>query len=183
MTARAFFSGLSGSVLAKETHYVSASESPRVIVLTGSEGASTRLQRMCEALEIEIITVTSHHDLPLGLHHMRPMAVISELDPQSLASCAALRCIASYDQDMPVLLVAGDDPAVLGTIDAAQELWKLSGLHRLAAAPAPGDLIHFFYQAGRHSGLGRLMPIAIRRDRPLDQPHGAAASGPPHWPV
>ena len=160
MTAQVFFSSLPGSGLAKETHYVSESEAQSVIVLAGAEGASIRLQRMCAALEIRTVVVVSHHDLPFRLHHTRPIAVISELDPQGLASCAALRTIASYDQDMPVLLVTGDDPLVLGTIDAAEELWQLSGLHRLATAPAPGDLIHFLYRAGRQSGFGRLMPLA-----------------------
>jgi len=115
---------------------------------------------MCDALLIELVAINSHHDLPFRLHHHRPMAVISEIDPQGIASCAALRSIAAYNPEMPVLLVAGDDPNVLGTIDAAEQLWCLSNLHRVAAPPAPSDLIGFLFQAGRHSGLGRLIPMS-----------------------
>ncbi len=159
MMSRAIFSRLPGCGLAKETRYVSEDETQRVIVLAGREGASTTLTEMCDALEIETITVSCHHDLPLRLHHMRPIAVISELDPQSLACCAALRSIAAYDQDTPVLLVSGNYPIVLGTIDAAQELWKLSGLYLLASAPGPSDLIQFLFRAGRQAGMGRLVPV------------------------
>lgn len=159
MTAPAFTGGLPARALACDTMGVLETRAQQVIVLAGRDGPSVRLLRMCAALEIEVISVTSHHDLPFRLHHTQPMAVISEIDPQGLASCAALRSIASYDQDIPVLLVSGDDPVVLGTIDAAQELWKLSGLCRLATPPSPGDLIHFLYQAGRQAGSGRLMPL------------------------
>jgi len=135
-------------------------DSHRVLVLTQSEEVPEQLDSMCRALDIGIMPVTSHHDLPFRLHHCRPMAVVSELDPQSLASCAALRCIAAYNPDMPVLLVSGDDPAAMGTIDAAEQLWGLSGLQRLPTLPAPRDLINFLFHAGRQRGFGRLIPVA-----------------------
>ena len=159
MTAHAFATSVLGRALTEDSLGMTEQETQRVVVLAGRDGVSSSLNAMCEALLIELIVIKSHHDLPFRLHHHRPMAVISEIDPQSIASCAALRSIAAYNPDMPILLVAGDDPTVLGTIDAAEQLWSLSSLRRLEAPPAPGDLISFLFEAGRHSGLGRLMPM------------------------
>jgi DNA-binding NtrC family response regulator len=160
MTAHAFATSVLGRALPEDSLGMTEQETQRVIVLAGSDGVSSTVRAMCDALLIELVAINSHHDLPFRLHHHRPMAVISEIDPQGIASCAALRSIAAYNPEMPVLLVAGDDPTVLGTIDAAEQLWCLSSLHRLAAPPAASDLIGFLFQAGRHSGLGRLIPLS-----------------------
>jgi hypothetical protein len=160
MTARAFATSVLGHALPEDSLGMAEQETQRIIVLAGRDGVSPMLHAMCDALLIKLVAISSHHDLPFRLHQHRPMAVISEIDPQGIASCAALRSIAAYNPEMPVLLVAGDDPTVLGTIDAAEQLWSLSSLHRLAAIPAPSDLIGFLFQAGRHSGLGRLMPMS-----------------------
>jgi len=159
MTAHAFATSVLGRALPEDSLGMTEQETQRVIVLVGRDGVSPMLREMCAALLVELVAISSHHDLPFRLHHHRPMAVISEIDPLGIPSCAALRCIAAYNPNMPILLVAGDDPAVLGTIDAAEQLWSLSNLQRLAAAPAAGDLIGFLFQAGRHSRLGRLLPI------------------------
>ena len=160
MTAHAFATSVIGRALPQDTLRMTEQETQRVIVLANPGGISQQLLQMCHALAIELVAVASHHDLPFRLRHHRPMAIISELDPKGTTSCAALRTIAAYDQDMPVLLVAGQDPSVLGTIDAAEQLWRLSALHRLGDAPTANDLIGFLFRAGRRSGLGRLMPVS-----------------------
>lgn len=160
MTAHATGISLAGRVLGPDSLPMIELETQRVVVLSGPGGVSRGLVHMAAALELELVTVQSHHDLPFRLHHARPIAVISELDPTGQPSCAALRCIATYHQDLPVLLVSGDDPAAHGTIDAVEQLWGLSGLHRLMAPPGPGDLIRFLCLAGRQDGRGRLMPMA-----------------------
>ena len=160
MTAHAFPNSVLGHARENDSMFLTDQESPRLVVLTGRSGVSEDLAEMCEALEIDLIAVNSHHDLPFRLHHHRPIGVVSELDPSGLASCAALRSIAAYDSQMPVLLVAGIDPSGLGTIDAAEQLWGLSGLHRLVHAPSRQDLVGFLFKAGRRSGIGRLIPLS-----------------------
>ncbi len=135
-------------------------EARRVIVLTLGRDARDMLKTMCAALDIAVEVVVSHHDLPFRLHQHRPMAVISELDPRGLASCSALRGIAAYDADMPILLTTHNDPAIHGTVDALEQLWGLTALRRVDAEPQPQELITFLYEAGQQSGLGRLMPVA-----------------------
>lgn len=164
MTARNFATrscgtGLSVRSQSEDTLQTGEQESQPVLVLTGGCGISSALARMAEALEVRLVAVSSHHDLPFRLHLSRPMAIIAETDPQTEASCAALRCIAAFDQEMPVLLVSGNDPGAQGTIDAAEKLWGLTGLHQLPHVPGPSDLLAFLFHAGRQSGTGRLIPL------------------------
>ena len=156
---RSIGAGMTAPLFEKDTLALAQQESQPVLVLTGGCGISPALAQMAEALEIRLVAVGSHHDLPFRLHLSRPMAIISETDPQAEASCAALRCIAAFDQEMPVLLVSGNDPGAQGTIDAAEKLWGLTGLHQLPNVPGPSDLIAFLFQAGRQSGTGRLIPL------------------------
>ncbi len=159
MTARIFGTSLIGRALSEDSLLMTEQETQRVVVLANQLGVSATMVAMCEALEIEVVAVHSHHELPFRLHHHRPIAVISELDPAGQASCSALRHIAAYDPNMPVLLISGEDPAAQGTIDAAEQLWGLSGLERHRDAPSLSDLIGFLFHAGRQSGLGRLIPL------------------------
>jgi hypothetical protein len=131
-----------------------------VLVLGAPCDLPPGLADLCAALEVNLIHLTSHHDLPFTLHHRRPIAAICVMDPVGGTLCKALRAIASYDQDMPVLIVTGDDPASLGTVDAAEQLWSLTGLHCVSQAPAPHDLVTFLFQAGRQRNSGRLLPVS-----------------------
>lgn len=159
MTARAFPDRVLGRALQQNTLRMTEQETQRLLVLVGPDGISPQLAMMCQSLDIEVIEVVSHHDLPFRLHHHRPIGVVSELNPCSPASCAGLRSIASYDPAMPVLLVTNADPTILGTLDAAEQLWGLSCLERIADPPSVKDLMRFLFQAGRRLGHGRLLPV------------------------
>jgi hypothetical protein len=159
MTAQASATHVLGRAVAADALAMSERDMRSVIVLTESGLASAALRRMASALDIELVTVRSFHDLPFQLHHHRPIGVVLELSPVGQACRSALRSVAAYDPDMHVLMVSGDDPAVLGAIDVAEQLWGLSALHRLTGAPEPADLIGFLFEAGRRSGLGCLMPV------------------------
>lgn len=160
MTAQASATHVLGRAVALDALAMSERDTPSVIVLTESGQASATLCRMVSALDIELITVRSFHELPFRLHHHRPIGVVLELSPLGHSCRSALRSIASYDPEMHVLLVAGDDPVVLGGIDVSEKLWGLNALHRLMGAPSPADLISFLFEAGRQRGMGRLMPVA-----------------------
>jgi hypothetical protein len=71
-----------------------------------------------------------------------------------------LRSVAAYDPDLPVLLVTGDDPAIDGAIDAAEQLWGLTSVCRLSEAPGLLDVMNFLFLAGRRTDSGRLIPIS-----------------------
>ena len=82
MTAHAFATSVIGRALPQDTLRMTEQETQRVIVLANPGGISQQLLQMCHALAIELVAVASHHDLPFRLHHHRPMAIISELDPK-----------------------------------------------------------------------------------------------------
>lgn len=159
MTAQAFATRLLGRAMSADALAMSEQDTKAVIVLTESGQASAALCQIASALDIEVITIRSFHELPFRLHHHRPIGVALELNPLGHSCRSALRSIAAYDPDMHVLMVSGDDPVVLGAIDVSEKLWGLRALHRLLKEPKPTDVIGFLFQAGRQNGVGNLMPV------------------------
>jgi hypothetical protein len=135
-------------------------ETQRVIMLGGGFDLDDTLTGLCEALDIDVIRVASHHDLPLALHRHTPMAVVSAMEVGRMVECSALRSIAAYNPDLPVLLITGDDPALEGFVDVAEQLWGMTQLCRLPEQPGPQDMIRFLFIAGQEAGTGRLMPVS-----------------------
>ncbi len=161
MTAHASPTRLIGPALPEDALCMTETSPRRVLLLTGRDSPQDAFRLMCQsldvtALDIAMLTVASHHDLPFRLHHARPLAVISTLSTESSTLPNALRCIAAYDQDMPILLITEDDATALGTIDAARQLWGLTRLRRLTHTPAPHDLLDFLCLAG-----AGLMPMGL----------------------
>lgn len=115
---------------------------------------------LCDALDIGLINSASSHEVPLALGRYRPIGVVAMIDGSDTGSCGALRSVSAFDPDMPVLLVTGQDPAADGMIDAAEQLWGLTNVNRIAEAPGPQEIMGFLFIAGRHSGTGRLLPLA-----------------------
>jgi hypothetical protein len=158
MTAQASATHVLGRAVAVDALAMTEQDMKCVIVVTDHGQATPALRQMVAALGLELITVRSFHELPFKLHHHRPLGVVMELSPVGHACRSALRSVASYDPDMDVLLVSGDDPEVLGEIDVAETLWGLTAVHRLMREPEPADLIGFVFQASRRNGFGHLMP-------------------------
>jgi len=105
------------------------------------------------------VQVRAPHDLLFRLHHHQPIAVISAIELSSEASCSVLRGIAAYNPDLPVMLLAPDEPSAQGTIDAAEQLWSLTAVTRVTFPPDARDLIGFLFHAGRRCSTGRLIPL------------------------
>ncbi len=134
-------------------------ETQRILLLESRPVLAEQLEELCHAIDIEVVCLASHHELPFSLHHHRPIAVVCVIEPALPGSITALRSIAAHDQDLPVMVVTGDDPISLGTIDAAERLWGLTGLHCVPQVPNAQDVVGFLFQAGRRSNTGRLLPI------------------------
>ena len=87
------------------------------------------------------------------------MAVVAEMDASGQDGCHVLMTVAAYDSDLPVLLIVGDDPALLGAIDAVEELWQLSSVLKWPRLLGIGAMVDFLFRSGRRGGAMRLMPI------------------------
>ena len=85
-------------------------------------------------------------DLGSVLRLRRPMAVVAEMDAAGQDGCHVLMTVAALDRDLPVLLITGEDPALLGAIDAVEEIWQLTSVDQMAAdcsASAPWSISCF----------------------------------------
>ena len=159
MTAHASPFHLIGPALPEYSQLMSEPEGQRVLVIGDMTPTSTHLGKLCKALDIEVINVASHHELPFRLHHNRPLAVLTALPPETLAMSSILRCIAAYDTELPVLLLGDDRATLLGTIDAAAQLWGLSRLTVATLCLQPKALIDFLAKAGNKRGALHLMAV------------------------
>lgn len=131
-----------------------------VVMLVDSRRASAApLANLCAFLEIGLLRADG--DLPLAaqLERHRPMAVVAELDDPAQDGCHVLMTVAAFDPDLPVLLLTGDDPRLLGAVDAVEELWALRGVTKVPALPPAGALVEFLFHAGRRAGVGRMIPV------------------------
>ena len=112
-----------------------------------------------DCLGLTITRVPSHEDLGSLLVLHRPMAVVAEMDAAGQDGCHVLMTIAGFDRDLPVLLISGEEPAVLGAIDAVEEIWQLGYVVKWPRLLGIGAIVDFLFGAGRSGGCMRLMPV------------------------
>jgi len=130
-----------------------------VLVVRNSDRNSDYLNYVCEFLDIVVEHVANSDDLRSMLPMLRPMAVIADLDGESQDGFHVMKVAADYDRSMPVLLLTDNDPALLGAIDAVQEVWGLTRVVTAAATAGIGTLVDFVCHAARDAGRPRLMRV------------------------
>ena len=86
------------------------------------------------------------------------MAVVCELDGAGQDGCHVMKTVASHDPSLPVLILTGEDPALVGAADAVEEIWRLTEVSKAERLPGIAGLVDFLFQAGRKAGCLRLMP-------------------------
>jgi hypothetical protein len=129
-----------------------------VAVIEDGIGISQEVWAICEFLDIAVVRVPAHCDLRPVLRRHSPMAVICELDGAPQDGCHVMKTVASHDPGLPVLIVTGDDQALIGAVDAVEELWQLTGVSKVPTLPGIAGLVDFLFQAGRKGSCLRLMP-------------------------
>jgi len=87
------------------------------------------------------------------------MAVVAEMDTTGQDGCNVLMTVAAHDRDLPVLLITGGDPALLGAIDAVAEIWQLASVVKWPQFLGVGPAVDFLFRAGRKGGCMRSLPI------------------------
>jgi CheY-like chemotaxis protein len=129
-----------------------------VLVIEDAPVLSRTIGFLCDYLGITVEAVPANADLAKLLRSKRPMAVMSMIDTRVQDGCHVLETVAEHDRTLPVLLVTGNDPALLGVVEAVQEIWQLGHVLKVTGAPGVGDVIEFLFKAGRRSG-STLMPV------------------------
>ncbi len=131
---------------------------PLLLIVEDGVETATRLQPICDFLDIAVERIPSEHDLAGALRDYSPMGVIAHLDCQGQDGCHVMMTVAQHDRSLPVLLLTGDDPALAGAADAVEELWKLEGVSKFPRLPGVGAIVDFIFRAGRKGRCLRLVP-------------------------
>jgi hypothetical protein len=128
-----------------------------VLVIEDGSDLSDAFRSVCECLNVAVERMPTEDDLGSMLRQRRPMAVVAEMDAAGQDGCHVLMTVAAHDRDLPVLLISGDDPALLGAIDAVEEIWQLTSVVKWPRLPGVGAVVDFLFRAGRKGACMRLM--------------------------
>jgi CheY-like chemotaxis protein len=130
-----------------------------VVIVSDDPATIENLTPVCEFLELKMEVVSAGTDLIAALSQHRPMAVISDVEGQDQDGFHAMKLIARYSRDLPIMLLTGGDAVLMGAADAVQDLWGLTSVTRTSGFPVAGQLVAFLFGAGRRAGCMRLVPI------------------------
>jgi len=131
---------------------------PMILAVEDQVRFSSGLQTICEFLGIRLERVDSHRDLVPLLKACRPMAVFCELDSPGQDGCHVMKVVAEHDRTLPLLVVSGDDPSLLGAAQAVEELLHLTGVVASQRLPGIVEPVDFLFMAGRKGRCLSLMP-------------------------
>ena len=130
-----------------------------VLVVRDHPGNNDYLQSVCEFLNIGVEHAATEDDVRAMLPALRPMAVIADLDGDIQDGFHVMKIVAAYDRSIPVLLLMENNQALLGAVDAVQEVWGLTHVTTAAPAAGMGALVDFLCHAARDAGRSRLMRV------------------------
>jgi hypothetical protein len=152
---------LSSHIVPHDTEAAIAQEGREALVVVVEDGVSLSepFRLICECLGFGIERMASRGDLGSLLRNRRPMAVVAEMDAAGQDGCHVLMTVAAYDRSLPVLLITGPDPALLGAVDAVEELWELSSVEKYQEQLGIGAMVDFLFRAGRKGRCIRLMSV------------------------
>jgi hypothetical protein len=129
-----------------------------IVVVEDNYDLSGAFRPICECLGVAVERLPTNGDLASSLRQRSPMAVVAEMDAAGQDGCHVLMTVAAHDRDLPVMLISGGDPALLGAIDAVEEIWQLTSVVRSQQLPGVGAIVDFLFRAGRRGNCMRLMP-------------------------
>ncbi len=129
-----------------------------VAVVEDGTWISQELWAICEFLDIGVVRVPGHWDIGLVLQKHSPMALVCRMDGLRQDGCHIMKTVAGHDASLPMLLLTGDDQAMIGAADAVEEIWQLTEVTKVPSLPSIAGLVDFLFKAGRKGNCLRLMP-------------------------
>lgn len=130
-----------------------------VLIIDDGELLFEAFHNICECFGVSVQRMPSRDDLGAALKTYCPMAVVAEMDATGQDGCHVLMAIAQHDSELPVLLLTGEDPALIGAVDAVEEIWQLASVTKWQRLLGIGSIVDFLFQAGRKAGCMRLMSV------------------------
>ncbi len=137
-----------------------AADRQAVVIIACDEAETVdQLSAVCAFFDLTVEVVPSRGDLLQALHEHLPMAVITDIDGEHQDGFHAMKTVANYDRDLPIMLLTGGDPTLMGAADAVQEIWRLTMVNRSGSGPLAAQLADFLFTAGRRAGCMRLVQL------------------------
>ena len=130
-----------------------------VVIASDSPETIQQLETICEFFDLAVETVTAGTDLARVLRDNRPMAIVTDIDGDEQDGFHTMKVVAGYDRDLPVMILTGGDPVMMGACDAVQESWNLTMVSRTTQENLAGQLAEFLYTSGRRAGCMRLVQV------------------------
>lgn len=122
---------------------------PFVAVFEGESPDQARSVRsMCESLGARVESLNRSSCVAEILRYMEPCAVISEIALDGRDGFDVMKLVAEYNRNLPLLMLTGRDPVVLGAVDAIEEIWELTDVWRMEQPPSLAGLRAFIGAAG-----------------------------------
>ncbi|HEX3399894.1 MAG TPA: hypothetical protein VHT74_06180 [Acetobacteraceae bacterium] len=132
---------------------------PLVLVIEDGVRLYDAFHDVCDCLNVPVERMSSRGDLSAVLRDRRPMAVVAEMDAVGQDGCHVLMTVAAHNRDLPVLLLIGADPALLGAADAVEEIWGLSSVAKWPQLLGVGAVVDFLFRAGRQGNCMHLVSV------------------------
>jgi CheY-like chemotaxis protein len=132
---------------------------PVIVVVSDDPILATPLEVVCDFLSVSVEHVSSSDDLMAVLEAERPMAVITEVDCRDQDGFNVMMTVSRYDPDLPIMVLTGDDPVLIGASEAIEDVFGLTAVARSAKTPRIGVLVDFLFTASRKTGCLRLLPL------------------------
>lgn len=144
---------------AVEASFAEATTPGMVVVVVNDPMLARSVDAVCDFLGFGVEHVGADQDITQVLDELRPMAVIAEAEGQDQDGYHVMMMVADHNRALPLMLLTGGDPALVGAADAVQELWGLESVSLHMEHPGIGDLVDFLFRASRRAGSGRLLPV------------------------
>ena len=138
---------------------LSAQQQGIVVIVSDNSATLEQLAPVCEFLDLRMEVVATGQDLSRVLSEQTPMAAIVDVDGQDQDGFHTMKLIARNNRGLPIMLLTGGDPALMGAADAVQDVWGLTAVTLSSDFPIAGQLVGFLFNAGRAAGCMRLVPV------------------------
>lgn len=133
-----------------------------IMVVTDHVARFRPLEVVCDFFDIGVEFVSSSLDVKFLMQEFRPMALVTEAELSGQDGFHVMRQVAEHNRTLPVMIVTGADPALLGAADAIQDISGLTDVRAAMTLPSMAEMVDFLFRAGRQAGIGRMMPLGVR---------------------
>ncbi len=119
-----------------------------VLIVDDVAAQGMYLRELCRGLECEAIHVLDPSLVARTLRHVRPAAVITDLQMPERDGYAVMMDIADHDRDLPVMVTTVGEQALLGAAAAWASSLRLSRVRFLQRPIWYGQMVDFLRAAG-----------------------------------